>query len=199
VSRDVTRALLDWLSGGGTRIGELLVTPAAGGWELRHMRDAGRTDLRAHHGAEAARHLANLDAAGAFRPLKTAPTLITGWRLLLADAPALRLALDFFYPAMIGVWFSHQHDRLTPVILRQTLGRQTGMYRVTQKLTDLEARALIDTFCADCMKRRLWEISTPNPQPPVFPANTFPLLCHEACNLLVAKAREVVKKDMSQE
>lgn len=199
MSRDITSALIDWLSGGGTRIGEIVITSSAEGWELRHASDAGRAHLREHHGAEAARHLANLDAAGVFRPLKTAPNLITGWRLQLADAAALRQALDYFYPAMTGVWLSQQRGELAPVALRETLGRQTGMYRVTQKLTDPEARALIDSFCAGCLKQRLWEISAPNPQSPVFPPHTFPLLCHEACNLLVAKAREVVKKEASHE
>ena len=115
-------------------------------------------------------------------------------RLVLADVAAVRRALDYFYPAMTGVWLSHTRGELVPVVLRETLARQTGMYRVTQKLTDAQARALIDTFCAGCLKHRLWEIAAPNPTPPAFPARSLPLLCHEACNLLVAQAREAVKK-----
>jgi hypothetical protein len=62
------------------------------------------------------------------------------------------------------------------------------MYRVTQKITDAQARALIDAFCAGCLKRRLWD-----GEPPRAGSGEMALLCHEACNLLVAKAREVVK------
>ncbi len=194
MSRDVEKALADWLAGGGGRIGEIAIARGPAGWELRHAEDAGRADLTAHAQPEAARHLANLDAAGNFRPLKTAPTLVRGWRLVLGDLAAVRRALDYFYPAMTGVWLSHTHGELVPVVLRETLGRQTGMYRVTQKLTDPQARELIDGVCSGCLKHRLWEIATTNPTGPAFPANSLPLLCHEACNLLVAQAREVVKK-----
>lgn len=194
MSRDVNKALADWLAAGGERIGQIVIQREADGWELRHAEDAARTDLALQEDAEAARHLANLDAAGIFRPLKTAPNLVHGWRLVLPDAAAVRRALDYFYPAMTGVWLSHLRGELMPVVLRETLGRQTGMYRVTQKLTDPQARALIDTVCAGCLKHRLWEIATLNPQAPAFPAGSLPLLCHEACNLLVAKAREIVKK-----
>ena len=194
MSRDVEKALADWLARGGERIGQIALARVPEGWELRHAEDAGRTDLTPHAQPEVARHLANLDAAGNFRPLKTAPTLVRGWRLVLADVAAVRRALDYFYPAMTGVWLSHTRGELVPVVLRATLGRQTGMYRVTQKLTDVQARALIDSFCAGCLKHRLWEIAAPNPAPPAFPAHSLPLLCHEACNLLVAQAREAVKK-----
>ena len=199
MSRDVHSALAEWLVRGGESIGQIAIAHVHEGWELRHVEDAGRTDLALHENAEAARHLANLDAAGNFRPLKTAPTLVRGWRLVLPDAAAVRRALDYFYPAMTGVWLSHTRGALTPTVLRDTLARQTGMYRITQKLTDPQARTLIDGVCAGCLKHRLWEIAAPNPAPPSFPKNALPLLCHEACNLLVAKAREIVKGGMSNE
>jgi len=194
VSRVVEKALADWLAGGGDRMGEIAIARVPAGWELRHADDAGRADLTAHAQPEAARHLANLDAAGNFRPLKTAPTLVRGWRLVLSDVAAVRRALDYFYPAMTGVWLSHTRGELVPVVLRETLARQTGMYRVTQKLTDPQACELIDRVCAGCLKHRLWETATANPSSPAFPAGSLPLLCQEASNLLVAQAREVVKK-----
>jgi sirohydrochlorin cobaltochelatase len=154
----------------------------------------GRADLTPFAGADAARGLAILDTAGNFRPLKTARDLRRGWRLTLADVRELRRALDFFYPAMTGVWLSRRRGELAPVPLRETLARQTGMYAITKKITDAQARAMIDSFCAGCLKQRLWEIASANPHAPAFPANALPLLCHEACNLLIAKAREVVKQ-----
>jgi hypothetical protein len=107
---------------------------------------------------------------------------------------------------MIGIWASHQHGTLTVVPLRDTLARQSGMYAVTKKISDAQAQTMIGEFCrtdGGCLKRILWPIA---PGVPVtsLPAekfeavaapNSLPLLCHEACNLLVARARVVVKKE----
>ena len=188
MKRTLTQTLAAWLEEGRTRIGEIAIRETPDGWELRHIDDIARDDLHPHSGASAARHLANLDDAGAYRPLKTAPNLRHGWRLALRDVEELRRALDYFYPAMTGVWLSHLRGDLPPVPLRETLDRQTGMYRVTQKITDGQARAMIDSFCAGCLKCRLWDGQTPRPD-----AEAIPLLCHEMCNLLVAEARKVVK------
>jgi len=191
--RNLTRTLEEWLARGGTRIGQIVIRRSAEGWELRHSDDARRDDLVLHAAPESARHLANLDDAGRFRPLKTAPNLAHGWRLVLADAAALHRALDYFYPAMLGCAESFSRGALPAVPLRAKLARQTGMYRVTQQITGAQARELIDRFCAGCLKQRLWEIAAPNPQPPRTVPGEWPLLCHEACNLLVAEARKVVK------
>jgi sirohydrochlorin cobaltochelatase len=191
--RDLTAILNDWLLAGAGTIGQVTIRPVALGWELRHVADAQRNDLTPYDIPEAARHLANVDEHGAFRPLKTAPNLIRGWRVVLPDAPLVRQALDYLYPAMTGVWLSHLQGTLQSVSLRATLGRQTGMYRITQKISDTDARTTIDRFCAGCLKQRLWEISGPNPTPPQFNPLGIPLLCHEACNLLVAEIRKVVK------
>lgn len=203
--RDLTEELERWLESGGREAGEISIEPAdGGGFELRHHLDRGLADLTPADGAEAARHIATFDSAGAFRPLKTAPNLRRGWRLRVRDAHELRRALDFFYPAMPGIWFSHTHGELAPVDLRDTLARQTGMYRVTQTITDADAQRLIGCTCRSdtgCLKHILWRISPELPiatLPPekLRPQDTpghLPLLCHEACNLLVAQARAVVK------
>lgn len=202
--RQLGEAFHAWLAAGGREIGEILLA-SENGWTLRHRADAARTDLALYSGAEAARDLAHYTDAGLFRPLKTAPNLRHGWLLTVADLAELRRALDYFYPAMLGVWLSHERGELRAVPLRETLDRQTGMYRVTQKITDDQAQEMIGGFCrtdGGCLKRILWPLA---PECPIhtLPAEKFspeaspqtlPLLCHEACNLLVAKAREVVKK-----
>lgn len=188
MNEPLTHALADWLEKGRTRIGQIVILKHADGWELRHAEDIERTDLTAHEGPEAARHLANLDEAGAFRPLKTAPNLRHGWSLTLRDLESLRRALDYFYPAMPAIWRDWTRGEVRPVPFRETLGRQTGMYRITQKITDDQARTMIDSFCAGCLKCRLWDEQSPRDD-----ARSIPLLCHEACNLLVAEARKVVK------
>jgi sirohydrochlorin cobaltochelatase len=203
--RDSTRALAEWIAAGGRQIGEVLIEAGDAGFELRHYADRARADLVLHERADAARAIATFDEAGRFRPLKTAPNLRRGWRVRLGSSSELREALDHLYPAMIGVWLSHQRCELQAVDLRETLARQTGMYRVTQKITDSQADELIGRFCRSedgCLKHILWRIDTDRPVTtlppdklrPAVAGGFLPLLCHEACNLLVAQAREVVKK-----
>lgn len=206
--RDLTQGLAEWVEGGGERIGQIAIARVATGFELRHLEDVMATGdcagLRTFTNAESARAIANLDDAGRFRPLKTAPNLAHGWRLVLGSVEELRQALDYFYPAMLGVYLSARHGQLAPVPLRATLGRQSGMYRVTQRITDAQADAMIGRFCRSdggCLKAILWRITEEVPitslPPEKFQPSTsseeWPLLCHEACNLLVAEARKVVK------
>lgn len=183
---------------GGFEIGQIRVTP---GIELRHVADAAEKELALHHSPEAARHLAIHDDAGKYRPLKTAPTLRRGWQLRLASVAELRLALDYFYPAALGTWRAQLKNELTVVPLRETLGRQTGMYRVVGLITDEQIAALTSKCCAPsaCRRRVLWEIEPGKPhgqtegKPLEVPEGILPLLCTEACNLLIAEGRKIVK------
>ncbi len=204
--RDTALELERWLRAGGKTIGQIGITPSGAGWELRHKDDAGAEILEPFSTPEDARTLANLDDAGAYRALKTAPNLRRGWRLLLPNANAVRLALDYFYPAMLGVSLARRDGEVAPVDLVETLGRQTGMYRITQKLTTEQAQRLIAKQCraSNCLKTILWRISegvtVPLLPPEKFrenstPADTLPLLCQEACNFLVAAARKMVKDE----
>jgi len=205
--RDTTQEFERWLRAGGKRVGQISIVPAGAGWELRHADDAARDGLATFSKYEDARTLATLDDAGAYRALKTAPNLRHGWRLVLPDAQAVRLALDDFYPAMLGVWLAHGRGEVVPVELRETLGRQTGMYRITQKLSDEQAQRLIAKQCrtnGGCLKTILWRISAGVSVPLLPPekfradaalADTLPLLCQEACNFLVAAARKLVKDE----
>ena len=89
------QALARWLEQGRHAIGQVVITAADGGWELRHREDRGvdSATLVTHAQAEDARAIARYDAAGAFRPIKTAPDLKRGWRLVLPDLAGVRLAL----------------------------------------------------------------------------------------------------------
>lgn len=200
------------LPAGPWTFGQLLVD----GWELRHRDDADRAAdaLALYRDPEEAGALALYDDAGAYRPLKTAPTLRHGWRMVVPDEAALGLALDLFYPARMGAWRMLQAGRLGATPLRETLGRQSGMYRVTAKITDEQADGLVGRFCRSdggCLRTILWRrdaagnvASTRLPSEKFDPARDqaggagargefVPLLCQEACNLLVAEARAVVK------
>lgn len=167
---------------------------AVDGLVLCHVEDVGRADLAVYRRPEDARELAIFDDAGAYRPLKTAPNLRHGWQLRLDTIDELRLALDFFYPAAIGTWLAYQRGELLPVSLRETLGRQTGMYRVTQHITDAQAEEVIQKTCVEgCLRRRLWTVNEGAPPRRI---ESLTILCGEACNLLVAACRPLARQNL---
>ncbi len=180
---------------------------------VRHRQDAEPREgppLRIYTEPAAARDLARFDREGRFRPLKGAPTLPAGWELRLDSIDSLKLAIDYFYPGALASWFAREDRRINPVDLRTTLNRQTGMYRVTQKLTNAEADELAGRFCRSdegCLRTILWTIAGKRPDgnlpetkfaisddQPGKHDSAIPFLCLEACNLFVAEARETVKQ-----
>lgn len=206
MSRDLNAALTEWLSGGPRQMGEVLIRKIDGGYDLRHAADDERDDLPLAD----PRAVALENEAGEYRPLKTAPDLRRGWRCTAATVQEVRRALDLLYPAMLGVLLDFQRGALPAVPLRETLARQTGMYAVTKKLTDDQAQTLVHDVCRSdggCLKTILWPISPDLPvtslpaakfdpaiqQNPPAAASPWPMLCQEACNILVARAREAVK------
>ena len=187
---------------GAWTLGQLAIE----GTELRHFADAGVSNLKTFARPEDARELAKYDDAGDYRPLKTAPNLRRGWLLRLASIDELHLAVDFFYPAALGTWLAYLREELSMVDFRATLERQSGMYRVTQLITDEQADEVIRTTCdpqAGCLRHQLWNLSPGRPSPVVRrpPRETtaaVPVLCAEACNLLVAACRPVAKRNLPQ-
>ena len=155
-------ALASALAEGRCRIGQILIAAAGdAGFALRHRRDAGRMDLVPFDRPEDARALATNDDAGGYRPLKTAPNLRRGWSLTLPDLASLRLALDYFYPAAIGQWHALREGRLRLTSLRQTVSRQTGMYRITGLINPKQSDELVAANCASasgCLRTILWKL-----------------------------------------
>lgn len=187
--KNIYTLLQSLIENGITRIGQIELTK-----DLRifHTDDAGSTDLQLYKGSDAAQEIARYDDAGKYRPLKTAPNLRHGWELRVASIEELRLALDFFYPAALGLWLALLRNELIRTPLRQTLERQSGMYRITVKLIDAEARDLIQNFCkTGCLRQREWDVANPNDM--TLRSREIPLICSEACHLFVAEARRIVK------
>ena len=207
-------ALAKWLAAGLRCFGQISIAEEKdGAFSLTHREDAARNDLAVYPHADDAAEIARFDDAGKYRPLKTAPNLRHGWKLVLRELADLRLALDFFYPGRLAAFFAWEDGTLETTALRQTLGRQTGMYRSTATIRDDEADALVGNFCRSdggCLRTILWQrdengtiTSTQLPAQKFDPAldqtgcgrPVIPLLCQEACNLLVAEARKIVKSE----
>jgi sirohydrochlorin cobaltochelatase len=206
------RALGDWLANGLRCIGQIAIEPGENGaFVLQHREDSARTDLVESQRADDAAELARFDDAGNYRPLKTAPTLRHGWKLRLANLIELRLALDLFYPGRLAAFQAFEQNELATTTLRDTLDRQTGMYRIAAQIREEQADELVSRFCRSdggCLRTILWRrdakgaaSSTKLPPEKFDPQHdqtggdeqVLPLLCQEACNLLVAEARSVVQ------
>jgi sirohydrochlorin cobaltochelatase len=207
-------ALAKWLAAGLRCIGQISIEVTDDGrFALTHQEDAPRSDLVPYEHADDAAQLARFDDAGNYRPLKTAPNLRHGWRLMVPDRSALGIALDLFYPGRLAAFFAWETGALVATPLRETLHRQTGMYRSAAKISGEEANALVGDFCRSdggCLRTILWKrdregtlASALLPSGKFNPAHDqtgfgrpmIPLLCQEACNLLVAEARKIVKSE----
>lgn len=162
---------------------------------VRHVDDAGVDGLEIFSNSHDAIAIAATDAHGNFRPLKTAPNLRRGWELEVGGLGELRLALDFLYPAALGNWRAALRGENLSHPLAETLGRQTGMYRITAKLDSAEALGIAKSLCsAGCLRRILWTVDgTPPRSTGICEAGEIPLLCTDACSLFLGEARRTVK------
>ena len=200
--------------------GQILVRKTNdGGFVISHRDDQGCGDLKLFQSAEDALDLTKFDDSGNYRPLKTAPNLQHGWRLQLAILDDLRRSLDYFYPGRLAVFVSWKSSQLQITPLRETLDRQSGMYRIAAKISDKQVNRVVGDFCRSdggCLRTILWkrdsrgtvastklppekfdpafdQTLTPGSPPPATTPRLIPLLCQEPCNLLVAECRKVVK------
>ena len=141
--------------------GQILVQKREGaGFVLLHRDDESLDQLQTYRDAENAIEIAKYDDAGNYRPLKTAPNLRHGWRLELATVEELRRALDYFYPSRLAVFAAWKSGYLKTTALRETLDRQSGMYRVAAKISDPQINDLVADFCrsdSGCLRTILWK------------------------------------------
>jgi sirohydrochlorin cobaltochelatase len=193
--KPLTEFLSALIECGYRRIGQVLISKNASGFSLRHELDESAQGLKACHSPDDSPEIARWDDAGEYRPLKTAPNLRRGWELHLESMEALRHALDLLYPAALANWRAVLGGEKIAPTLRETLNRQTGMYRITGLLTCDEASQIIATLCRPgCLRQILWPIEPGDTAyDPIQPEGRIPLFCTNICSLFLGKAREVVK------
>jgi sirohydrochlorin cobaltochelatase len=198
--------------------GQILVRKTGDNFVLCHRDDEARDVLEIFQDPEDATEIAKYDDAGNYRALKTAPNLQHGWRMELRTSDRLKRALDHFYPGRLAIFIAWKTGRLRTTPLRETLDRQSGMYRIAAKISDTQIEDLVADFCRSndgCLRTILWKrdehgaiASAKLPTQKFDPAwdqvqalgrtgsatpAIVPLLCQESCNLLVAACRKVVK------
>ena len=212
----IARALSAALSGGACDLGEIRIACSGETFTLCHREDVGRADLRVLEDALA---IARFDDSGKYRPLRTAPNLAHGWQLQLPTINTVQAALDSFYPGRLAALVAATSGRLPATALRETLNRQTGMYRAAARISDAQIDDVVGNFCRSdggCLRTILWErdasgqkASSKLPREKfdiqfdqtraltlrVMPsaAAVLPLLCQEACNLVVGECRKAVQ------
>ncbi len=140
--------------------GQILVRKFGKSFALCHRDDAAGDDLEIFRDAEDAIEIAKYDDTGNYRALKTAPNLRHGWRLTLKTLEDLRRALDYFYPGRLAAFAAWKNRKLQTTSLRETLDRQSGMYRVAAKILDDQIDDVVGDFCRSdggCLRTILWK------------------------------------------
>lgn len=213
--------LRELLRNGIHRIGELeLLTDVYGfSYAICHMADAELATepafggLEVHEGPADARDLSTYGLDGSYRFTKGQVNLKRGWVMPLETPEDLRIALDQFYPACVGLFLAQEGGTLEIETLRDKLNRQTGMYRFARSISDAGAQKLVQEVCGpahQCAKKILWkldattslddsEASRFNGIPSDLPeSEAIPLLCREACNHFVAECRKAAKAEFDE-
>ena len=179
------------------RWGELLLTVRRGPdgerrYDLRHEDDADRSvdELVVHDDPLDARDVATYDDEGNYRPLKTAPTLRTGWVFPNLSGGETVEAVDFFYPATVANWHREREGALDVSHWRETAERQTGIYDLVDELSGEQVQWLAESCCVDsqCLKRRMWDEDEDTELGVDRGDGEFP--CREPCSLVIAAARK---------
>lgn len=176
------------------RFGQISILVRDKGYEIRHYLDENKTadSLRTCTKEELRDIVAN-DANAEFRPLKSAPDLITGWRTVGFSSDDLWDLLNIIYPGAIGNSYAVTNEGPKHIVsYRCFVDRQSGMYRGASKLTENEVEQLTSTCCSPkhCIKQRLWGYKEPDQAP----GTGLPrLLCIEPCQIVLELARREAK------
>lgn len=179
-------------------VAQVLITRVEQGYELRHCDDretapealqtVSMNDLR---------KLVETTESGMFRPLKSAPTLRSGWLALAAEETELGRALEQLYPGAIPDWLAARNNPPPVTHYRDFTARQTGMYRITTLLDDVQAARVIRSCCDArfCLKQRLWTVAglatDPGDRKSIIP-------CLEPCAVLLEFARKAVRLEQEE-
>ncbi len=161
-------------------------------YDLWHVDDADTdlADLEVYDDPRAARKLSTADDDGRYRPLKTAPTLVSGWAFIGLSGAELVETIRFFYPATIANWHRELRGNLDVDHWLETAERQTGIYDVIDELPREAVEWMAEACCVDsqCLRRREWQYEEGDDLAVDGGDGQFP--CREPCSLVVAAARK---------
>ena len=166
-------------------------------YELLHKSDANKTknELKELKLEDAQFYLSFTDTS-VFRPIKGAPDMRSGWRLVVQNHQDLELALQAVYPGFISDNYAVKKIDPIPVTSYTAFAeRQTGMYRNAKLLTEERAQQAVEACCGatHCLKRRYW--SVPGLDADTTGENKSEIPCLEPCAVMLEWGRKVVRMD----
>lgn len=177
---------------------QVLIRRDGGGYELRHVEDRNTPEKSLRLvSMDQLRKETQYTESGAFRPLKSAPTLQKGWRVSVSGDAELDAALSRLYPGAVADWHAARGANPPVTNYREFTNRQSGMYRITTKLSDTEVAQVIGDVCAreHCMKRRLWSVGALGPDAP---GGKSIIPCLEPCMILLEATRRAVRAEQQK-
>ena len=139
--RRLTQTLAHWLEEGGAEVGEILIQSGERRLCALPSRRSRPQRLAKLRGARSRARARALRRCGRFPPAENRAESPPRLAAVLETIEELRRALDYFYPAMLGVWLSHlEGDAGARAAARHAGAANAACMRVTQKITDAQAR-----------------------------------------------------------
>lgn len=200
-SAPVSPPLAHFLAGLGTeRVwGQVWIRRLDGGagFELRQADDraADAAGLRSVAGTEL-RTLAEITVGGRFRPLKSAPTLVRGWRCAVESEAGLAAALQALQPGALADAWAWETGIAPADRWEDVVGRQAGRGRELASLSGEALAAVVVAGChpAACLDRRCW--TAPGvPAGPTDGKGAIP--CLEPCGAFLAFAQACARTEQA--
>ena len=219
MKKSISERLLEAMNDGYQRIGELVFwQDEVASFLLCHrddykaVKEGQQETLSGFREAREARELSTHAVDGTYRFTKGELNLKSGWFFSLMTVDELCQALNYFYPASVGLWFAQTDKDLRVLNLRDKLNRQTGMYRNAKNVSDAGCQSLVQSLCGpanNCVKKILWQVDEEVPlnksEASEFPGlledahfvggKAIPMVCQEACNFFVANAAKKSKAE----
>ena len=112
--------------------------------------------------------------------------------MLAANDMELETALGQIYPGAVADWYAAQSAQPLITHYRDFAKRQSGMYRITNLLSDPQAAGVVRACCHPqfCLKQRLWTVAGLAPDS----ASEKSLIpCLEPCAMFLEFARKAVR------
>lgn len=163
-------------------------------WWLYHVRD-GSADWESLQSLTVAelREWGDRTKDGGFRALRSAPNLRRGWRCEVSGLASLEDALNRLYPGSVADWWAWEKNGAAATTgFREFVGRQTGMYRAAQGLSQQGAEDMVLACCgwAFCTKWRAWTVDSLGPWGTM---HSLRIPCLEPCAVALEFARQAAK------